>query len=330
MSRFQDLKPVLGVNPKKISISNSEIQTFKSCRRRWYLGSYMGLQEREKSNLGPLPLGTRIHNALEVYYRDDVDPVDEYNRLQRIDAKKFKESSEAEDEKAIKKFNEESELGRLMLEGYLEWLEETNADDDIEHVSQEEQLRYTFAHDPRVELIGKIDARIRRRSDGSLADLDFKTAAPSNFGYYLQYVAFSEQLKHYNLLEMLTDPEERVDGGRYRILKKVKRSGRASPPFYADVDVRFNRKEMESFWIRITGTIRDIMAVRDGLDAGGDDRSLAYPSQKMDWTCGSCPFSKMCTMMDDGSDFEGFAKSFYVQNDPNERYNDDDKENMNG
>jgi len=330
MSRFKELKPVLGLNPEKVSISNSEIQTFKSCRRRWYLGSYMGLQEKEKTHTGPLPLGTRIHNALEVYYRDDVDPVDEYNRLQRIDAQKFRESPEASDEKAIKKFNEESELGRLMLEGYLEWLEDTNADDDIEHVSQEEQLRYTFEHDPRVELIGKIDARIRRRSDGSLADLDFKTAAPSNFSYYLQYVAFSEQLKHYNLLEMLSNPDERIDGGRYRILKKVKRTGRAAPPFYADVDVRFNKKEMESFWIRITGTIRDIMAVRDGLDAGADDRSLAYPSQKMDWTCGSCPFSKMCTMMDDGSDFEGFAQAFFTQGNPNERYNDDDKESLSG
>lgn len=328
--RFKKIEPILGKNPKKVSISNSEIQTFKSCRRRWFLGSYLGLQEKEKSHLGPLPLGTRVHNALEVFYRDGVDPVDEYNRLHRIDAKKFKESPQADDEKAVKKFNEEGELGRLMLEGYMDWLEDTNADDDIEYVSQEEQLRYTFENDSRVELIGKVDARIKRRSDGSLADLDFKTAAPSNFSYYLQYVEFSEQLKHYNLLEMLSNKDHKVDGGRYRVLKKVKRSGRAAPPFYADIDVRFNRKEMESFWIRITGTIRDIMAVRDGLDDGQDDRYLAYPSQKMDWVCGSCPFSKMCVMMDDGSDFEGYALDHFVQGDPNERYNDDDKETLNG
>lgn len=328
MSRFQEIKPILGINPDKISISNSEIQTFKSCRRRWYLNYYLGLQEKEKTHIGPLTLGSRLHNALENYYNDEtgkLDLVDEYNRLQRIDAKAFRNSKEFDDADAVKKFQEESELGRIMMEGYLEWLDEEDVDSDIEFVSQEEQLRYTLPHDDRVEIIGKIDARVKRRSDGSLADLDFKSAASSNFTNYLKYVAFSEQLKHYNLLEMLTNPGQRVDGGRYRVLKKVKRSSSAKPPFYLDVDIRFNKKEMKSFWMRLMGTLKDLMAVRDGLDSGEDDRFLAYPTQKMDWVCGTCPFSKMCVMMDDGSDFEGYAMANYQQFDPNDRYNDKEK-----
>jgi hypothetical protein len=68
------------------------------------------------------------------------------------------------------------------------------------------------------------------------------------------------------------------------------------------------------------------MDVRDALDRGEDDRYFAYPTQKMDWTCSTCPFVKFCTMMDDGSDFEGFIHDNFRQIDPNERYNDKTKE----
>ena len=175
MSNFENLEPVLGRNPKSVSISNSEIQTFKGCRRRWMLGTYYGLQPNDLVMTGPLPLGTRIHNALEIFYRDGENPVDVYNRFLRVDADLFAKSNEATDETKIKKFNSEAELGRRMIEGYLEWLDEDNRDADIEYVSQEEKLDYRLNDfDPRVELIAKIDARVKRRSDGTRALMDHK------------------------------------------------------------------------------------------------------------------------------------------------------------
>lgn len=326
MSRFTQIEPILGKNPDEVNISNSEVQTFKTCRRRWFLGTYLGLQEKEEKVKGPLPLGTRIHGALESFYNDGEHPVDAYGRLLRQDTLKFKSTPDADDPAEVKKFESEAELGRIIMEGYYEWINDEDMDSDIEFVSQESQLKYKFEHDPRVNIIAKIDSRIRRRSDGSKAVLDFKTAAASNFESYLKYAQMSEQFRHYNLLEILTEPEEKVDGGRYRVLKKVKRTAAAKPPFYMDVDVRFNKKDTESFWIRLTGTIRDIMRVRDELDAGEDDRFVAYPTQKMDWVCGTCPFFQVCTMMDDGSDYEGYLTEMFVQVDPNDRYNDDKKE----
>lgn len=330
MSAFQNIEPVLGRHTTSTSVSNSEIQTYKGCRRRWMLGNYYGLRNKNESMVGPLPLGTRVHNALEQFYANGEHPVDAYNRFQRQDAIKFLATPDSKDEDKVKKFDSDSELGRIMVEGYVDWVQDDNIDADIEFVSNEEKLDYRLKEfDPRVELIGKIDARVKRRSDGSRALLDFKTAAPSNVGSFLSYVRFSEQLKHYVLLENLNTKEgdTKVDGGIYRILKKVKRTAAAKPPFYHDVNVRFNKQELESFWIRTMGTIRDMMNTRDSLDNGEDHRYVAYPTQKMDWTCGTCPFVQGCTMMDDGSNYEDYFGDNFEQDDPNARYAEAESEN---
>ena len=67
--------PVLGRNPEVVSVSNSELATFKECRRKWWLNYYRGLTPKNVPMHGPLALGTRIHYALEMYYTDHSDPI---------------------------------------------------------------------------------------------------------------------------------------------------------------------------------------------------------------------------------------------------------------
>lgn len=319
-----DLEPILGRNPESVSISNSEIQTFKDCRRRWWLTYYRGLKPKEENYVGPLPLGTRLHNALEAYYVTGEHPVDAYTKLQNADNLRFLASPQATENDAIKKFNSESELGRIMVEGYIDFLEETQADAKFDVIGAEKKLshRVMDLHRGRVELIGKVDLRIRRRSDGSRATFDHKSAATFN-GYY-DFSHMSEQLMHYTVLERL-DPEDdsKVDGGVYNLLKKVKRTGTAKPPFYERIDVRFNNKQLKSFWTRLMGTVNDMMNVRDALDSGADPLFVAYPRPRMDWGCGKCDFFKVCTMFDDGSYAEDFLEDNYQKIDPNARYGDE-------
>lgn len=324
------IDPVLGSFPETVEISNSEMQTFKQCRRRWYFGNYLGLAKQEAEHTGPLPLGTRIHNALEKYYIDGDNLIDAYNRLQRQDAKKFEASDKYYDEDEAKKFNDESDLGRIMLEGYLEWLDEENMDVHIKVVSAEEKLEYRFGqefHDGRAKAIGKVDMRVERAEDGSRAILDHKTAAPSGFSQYWKTAHMSEQLLLYCLLEQLTKESEKpVDGGIYNLLKKVKRTGRASPPFYERHDVRFNQEQISAFWSRLLGTIHDMMSVRDALDNGADHRFVAYPTPSKDCTW-ICPFFHACTMVDDGSSADRYLESYFKQVNPLARYEtNDDKE----
>jgi CRISPR/Cas system-associated exonuclease Cas4 (RecB family) len=322
-----DLKePVLGRFPESVSISNSEIQTFKDCRRKWWLGTYRGLAKIQKEHTGPLKLGTRIHDALEQYYLTGQHPVDAYTRLQNADNQRFLASDQATDVTAIKKFNSESELGRIMVEGYVEWQAEENRDSELEVVAAEKKLSYRLPEIARgrVEIIGKVDLQVRRRSDGSRATLDHKSAV--TFNPYYDFAHMSEQLMHYTMLEMLNPDEDNtpVDGGIYNLLKKVKRTSTAKPPFYERIDVRFNKKTLSSFWTRTLGVVDDIMETRDALDNGADPLFVAYPRPRMDWGCSKCPFFTVCPMIDDGSYAEDYINDFYEQVDPNARYATDD------
>jgi CRISPR/Cas system-associated exonuclease Cas4 (RecB family) len=91
-------EPFLGRNPESVSITNSEIQTFKDCKRKWWLGYYRALKKQSKTYTGPLVLGVRIHNALEAFYTTGENPVDEYERLQRVDNQLFAASPDAQNE----------------------------------------------------------------------------------------------------------------------------------------------------------------------------------------------------------------------------------------
>ena len=320
-------EPLLGRHPERVSISNSEIQTFKECRRKWWLSYYRGLKPKSEDMIGPLPLGTRIHNALEIHYRDGADIVETYNRLQNEDNLRFLASDQATFEKSVKDFNSESELGRIMVEGYVEWERENNVDAYFDVVEAERILSHVLEIDPRVEIIGKVDLLVRRRSDGSRAILDHKSA--KSFDNYYRHSHASEQLMTYSKLAQLDpDDDTKVDGGIYNLLKKVKRSGTAKPPFYDRIDVRFNRKQIESHWIRLQGTVTQMMSVRDALDDGADHRFVAYPSPKMDWKCTKtgCPFADICTWFDDGSAAEDYLEDHFRVVNPNERYGSDSED----
>jgi PD-(D/E)XK nuclease superfamily len=318
--------PFLGRNPESVSITNSEIQTFKDCKRKWWLGHYRALKPKSKSLVGPLALGVRIHNALEAYYTTGENPVDVYEQLQRVDNALFLETNDAAFEDKVKKFNSEAELGRIMLEGYMDWLSEENADANIEVIGAEKKLSIRLTDfDPRVELMGKTDLKVKRASSGNHAILDHKSA--QSFTSYYETSHMSEQLMLYVLLEKADkeNGDPKVDGGIYNLLKKVKRSGTAKPPFYERMDVRFNDKTLESFWIRTLGTVRDIMELRDRLDAGEDHRFYAYPSPTRDCTW-KCPFFQVCPMFDDGSSAEAMIENFFEQVDPNARYEQEENE----
>lgn len=317
--------PFLGRNPESVSITNSEIQTFKDCRRKWWLGTYRALKPKNKTLVGPLALGVRIHNALEAYYTTGENPVDVYEQLQRIDNALFLETNDASFEDKIKKFNSEAELGRIMLEGYMDWLAEENPDANIEVIGAEKKLSVRLVDfDPRVELMGKTDLKVKRASSGNHAILDHKSAL--SFTSYYETSHMSEQLMLYVLLEKMdkVNGDPNVDGGIYNLLKKVKRSGTAKPPFYERMDVRFNDTTLQSFWIRTLGTIRDIMELRDRLDAGEDPKFYAYPSPTRDCTW-KCPFFQVCPMFDDGSSAEAMIENFFEQVDPNARYEDENE-----
>ena len=110
----------------------------------------------------------------------------------------------------------------------------------------------------------------------------------------------------------------------FTMLKKVKRTASARPPFYDQIEVRHNIFTMRSFWDRIHGTIADLMRVRTALDAGTAHSSVAYPHASRDckW---KCQFFTVCTLMDDGSAAEHALSEMFEEGDPYSYYENDKK-----
>jgi len=312
-----DFDPVLGKNPGLVPISNSEMGTYKECKRKWWLSYYLGLSPVEQQVTGPLAFGTRMHQCMEELYKYGTDPLETHDKLLK-EAYVLSAMMGYEE----KDLNSDAELGRIMLEGYMEWLEETGADSDLIVTDSEKKLTMLLL-DGKVEVRGKLDLRVRRKTDNARRILDFKTLA--QFSTYTSTAHIAEQLKLYILLERMNkdNGDDIIDGAIYRLMRKVKRSASAKPPFYQDFEVRHNKKTIDSFWYSLHGTLGEMLKTREYLDAGADPRQVCPPTPTRDCTW-KCPFFAACPMVDDGSAVQDFLNDKFEQHDPYERYEEED------
>ena len=300
-----------------IRVSNSEIQMFLKCRRRWMLTYYEGWSTRDPVVTGALALGSRVHAALEVYYKGHGPLLEQYDLLMNED--KMLAASVGQD---LTTLEQEGELGRLMLEGYLDWIAEEGIDSIYKVIGVEEILS-TPMLGGRVHLVGKIDLRVQDMRDGTHLVRDHKTTA--SLDDFPSWAHMNPQLMTYQTLDFVNrtgpDEDQRLAGGVFSLLKKVKRGVRAKPPFYRLHEVRHNVFTLRSFWTRTQGTLTDLLGVRDALDAGEDHRLVAYPTPTRDcrW---ACPFFQVCPLMDDGSDVDSMLNDLYVKGNPYAYYSD--------
>lgn len=304
-------------------ITQSDIGLFKTCRRSWYFGTYLGLRLKQTPVVGPLTLGTRVHLALQMHYTDGRDLVTAYNEIAKRELADLEDSEVIFDRMA---WEGETDLGRLMLEGYLEWVEETGADMEYEVIGAEKKLTHVLEipgpfKPVQVELRGKVDLRWKNVRNGSRLVVDHKTTA--HFANLTTTADKNEQLLFYMLLERLTNPDggnEWLQGAVLNMLRKVKRGVQSKPPYYDRLEVHKTDKELRSFWTRLQGTLQDYVRVVQMLDEGYDHKFAAYPTAI---ACGYCPFRHPCTLTDDGSRIDDMLDSLYNQRDPHERYNEE-------
>jgi len=299
-----------------IRLSNSELQTFKDCRRRWWLNYYRRLQPKQKDMTGALALGTRIHAALDAHYAQGTPLLQAHSDLVEKDKQLL-----LADFRDVNDLETEAELGRIMLEGYEQWIEENGIDAELEMISTEEKIVAPLFNGA-VELQGKLDMRVRRKADGVRLFRDFKTVGGS-LSEFSSMAHMNEQVMTYMLLESSKfDEKERSEGGIFTLLKKVRRTAAAKPPFYDHVEIRHNIFTMRSFWQRIHGTIADLMRIRTALDAGENPAFHVYPRASRDckW---KCQFFAICPMFDDGSAVEQALSDSYEEKDPYAYYDTD-------
>jgi len=267
---------------------------------------------------GALALGSRIHEALDRYYSTGKPLLEAHAELVAEDMKKM--NDEFRDTSTLET---EAELGRVMLEGYLEWVEIEGIDAELEMISTEEIIERPMM-DGKVTLQGKIDMRVRRKLDGVRMFRDFKTVGGS-FADFGSQAQMNEQILTYMTLEEAQNQGgERSEGGIFTMLRKVKRGQYAKPPFYEQIEVRHNQFTLRSFFQRLEGTLEDILRVRSALDAGESHYKHAYPRPTRDckW---KCQFFAICPLVDDGSAAEAAISDAFEVSDPYGYYGIEDK-----
>jgi hypothetical protein len=303
-------------------VSNSEVQTFKRCRRKWWLAYVRGMQLFKDEPFGARATGTRLHAALAAWYRPDdekqVDPRDALEIIIENERAQLEKRLDADlESESLKKFNQDVELERIVIAGYMEWIAETGADSEYKIIGSERYLEADLPEMKDTKIIARLDARVIRRHDNARLFIDHKSVA--GISQAVQLLPMNEQMQWYILLEELQpdrDPKQRVGGALYNMLRRCKRTAAAKPPFYQRVEVHHNPIEIASFRKRLVGTLDDMKYCRDELAVDAQPHQLiVYPSPTRDCSW-DCQFLKICTMADDGSRFEDALEAHYVVGDP--------------
>jgi hypothetical protein len=276
--------------------------------------------------------GDRLHRALQRWYVPDGEPrVDPRDALERVVVEDWTRIAEVARERRLDEsqlarlateFAKSTNLERAMIEGYVQWLEETGADAELRVIASETPLSapLELADGRPITVIGKLDVRVRRVTDDVALVLDHKTVGDLKAPAVT--LPQNEQMLHYMLLEWLNsdEGERRCDGALYNMLKRSMRTQRATPPFYDRVEVRHNPHELASYRRRLLAASTNVLDAIQRLDAGESHLDVAYPSPRGEcrW---DCDFFAVCNLLDDGSaGVDDMLDALYHEVDPRARY----------
>lgn len=302
-------------------LSNSEAADFRRCRRRWWLRWVRRLHRRREDITGARSRGNRVHRALAVYYDPAVYP-DRGPADAQLDADLDADRTRAlvadggdPDGSESRELRKEGDLVRAMVDGYWQWLDEEGADQFIEVLASEKEHRVPLAavDGVEVDLIEKLDAKVLNRNDGAVRQMDHKTTTA--FGGLEPTAHINAQIRHYALVDKLQSEGTRGDGAILNMIRAVKRTAAAKPPFYKRLEVRHNDLALRAHFRRLVGQARDMIAARRALEAGADHLEVAYanPTKDCSW---DCDFFPVCPFADEGGMLEAVLENMYEERDP--------------
>lgn len=305
-------------------LTASEMRAWQTCQRGWWLTYYRGL--RRKYDLPKLPtVGNLYHAGVEAHYKGELTDPEAFvaaKARQALEKAGLVEVTDVIDLgdgplSVTSDVREAAELAAIMLTGYLEWVAETGVDEGLTVIATEQIVQAPIGP---YTLMGKLDATVRRDADDATLLLEHKTVG--NLTDIPKYAQSAGQFLTYDLLASL-EPGAYVDGLLINMAKRVKRTARANPPFYARHEVRHNKEELRSHFKHVLAIGVQIEEARKRLDAGVEHHRVVAPASGRSHLFG-CPCASFTTMFDDGSVVEEYLAEFFEQKDPLARYTEEE------
>lgn len=290
------------------------METFKECRRKWWLQYVRKLRHKTDPDSGRAArIGTLFHEIMETYYGGH----------QTEEAQREAIANLVPPPLATPDDLKEYDLARTIAEGYFQWVAEEGVDADLEFEAVEEKIQ-TPSPIAGVDLLGKADLLATKKSSGERVVVDHKTTG--SFARSLSDIHLLRQPKLYSLIRRIKLPDDPLHGVMWNMARTVGRGKTAKPPFYMRYELATSEAELRRYWRELGRVIQDMLDLEQKIESTPVlDRSVvAYPSPSKDCSW-KCPFYAVCGYLDDPKyDSEGLLEEMYETYDPLERYEEED------
>lgn len=280
----------------------SEIKKFKRCPRSWWLnykidGTGYETAPSTSPQSGQRDVGTLVHACLDAYYKGATDPLEPIQWERSYAIHDGYHSAEWE--------RDVFTLARIMVEGYIDWLQQEGYDSGERTLFVEQQLEVPIGRIRGEDVV--LTARIDRIVEDVLTSepiIEDSKTVQSMDQVGLQLNVDDQGLTYCILAKAALKLD--VHRFRHNMLRKVKRGPQSKPPYYGRHEVRYNDEQLDNAWLHLVVVVDKMVEALQELSLPGSrtHHYVAYPNPTKDctWDCG---FINICPMMDDGSDWRG-------------------------
>lgn len=272
-------------------ITHSDIKNFLTCRRAFFWDFVCDFRKPEKL-VGPMPLGSRVHKALEHHYVTSEEPLPFYETLVRADEATLEEEDPAP--WVLDQLYSDAIVGRNCVSSWWEWLMAEGADAGYRTQAVEQIIEAPLLGG-RVLLRGKVDVLFERIADDALVIDDWKTVGGWEGGTREQ-LERSWQHHCYLIALRLTHPDLYVAEANYTVMRKVKRISRTSTPLVRRFRVPGTTRTADTKLGQLEQICTEIVEFYESTKPGGGF-NYAYPSPSH--VCSWCDYKQPCEISDE-------------------------------
>jgi RecB family exonuclease len=266
------------------------VESFLQCRRR-FAWAYIHDLSPAEAVWGDLPLGARVHAAVEAHY-DGHDAVKTHDALARTDVAEL-EADARRPPWALDQLYHDIIVGRNCVTSYMEFLDK-GGDAGLTVVGNEKMVEVPFC-DGDVILRGKVDRVFQRDIDGALVIDDLKTSSVWRTGLR-ERLERSYQPAVYAVIERILNPGFYVAGAQFSVIKKVANKRRVKDALVERFDVPGFHAVIDTKMRQLEEICREMIRLIDRVQKEGH-LVAAFPSPADH--CRWCAFRHPCELCDE-------------------------------